>query len=180
MKGHGKGKYKGVEQVSLLTPEAKRIFKVYRDWYQKTFNHNWKEDDHVFLVVRARIHQPLTREGVSRAMIHISQRAGLQFGIHGGRIIVQTALENVGVSPQWIRKIKGRKVKGEESPYSKPAIEQLRAKYREALPDLEFLGGPHESYSLTPDQQKTFSLLAKVLDKYPDKATKFERFLLDL
>jgi hypothetical protein len=32
-----------------------------------------------------------------------------------------------------------RKVSGEEVPYSKPLIEQLRAKYKEALQDLEFL-----------------------------------------
>jgi hypothetical protein len=30
-------------------------------------------------------------------------------------------------------------VAGEEAPYSKPAIVQLREKYREALPELEFL-----------------------------------------
>jgi hypothetical protein len=31
------------------------------------------------------------------------------------------------------------KVRGEDSPYSKPAVEQLRNKYRDALPGLEFL-----------------------------------------
>jgi hypothetical protein len=182
IKGHGKGKYRGVEQVSFLTPEAKRVFKEYRDWYQKTFNHVWTEDEHVFLVVRSRIHQPLTREGVSRAMVHISQRAGVKFGIHDGRIIVQTALENVGVSPQWIRKIKGRKVKGEESPYSKPAIEQLRDKYREALPELEFLrqSARQPAGALSKEALSFFEKFDQVLENHPDKFEKFEKFILNL
>ena len=52
---------------------------------------------------------------------------------------MQTALESVGCPGNWIKKIKGRKCSGEEAPYSKPAIEQLRKKYAEALPELEFL-----------------------------------------
>ena len=72
-------------------------------------------------------------------MSRISSQAGVKYRIHDGRSRLQTALENVGVSVNWVRKAKGRKVKAEESPYSKPAVEQLRAKYREALPDLEFL-----------------------------------------
>jgi predicted nuclease with TOPRIM domain len=35
--------------------------------------------------------------------------------------------------------VKGRKCSGEEAPYSKPAVQQLREKYREALSELEFL-----------------------------------------
>lgn len=38
-----------------------------------------------------------------------------------------------------LKKSKDAKCQGEEAPYSKPNIEQLRQKYREALPDLEFL-----------------------------------------
>jgi len=178
IKGHGKGKYKGVKQVIFLTPEAKHIFLEYREWYQKTFNHIWKEDDHVFLSVKDNIHEPLTKEGISRAMIHLTDRAGVEFGIHDGRIIVQTALENVKVSPQWIRKIKGRKVKGEESPYSKPAIEQLRAKYHEALPELEFL-----TQATTPKmnpRERFLQDFAEMMEKYPEKFEKFEQFILKL
>ena len=69
----------------------------------------------------------------------ISERAGIPFSIHDGRRIVETALENVSTPRNWIQKVKGRKVRGEDAPYSKPAIEQLRHKYREALPELEFI-----------------------------------------
>jgi len=174
IKGHGKGRYKGVKQVSFLTPEAKQIVREYRAWYQKTFNHAWQEDDHVFLIVRNRIHMPLTKEGVSRAMIHISQRANVKYGIHDGRIIVQTALEDVGASPQWIRKIKGRKVKGEESPYSKPAIEQLRAKYREALPELMFLNSHDVKGFEHGLSQEDEDVLALLIEKFKQGKVKIE------
>jgi len=111
-------------------------------------------------------------------MVNLSKRAGVKYGIHDGRIIVQTALENVKVSPQWIRKIKGRKVKGEESPYSKPAIEQLRAKYREALPELEFLSQP-QAPPVNP-REKFLKAFAEVLERHPDKFEKFEQFILKL
>ena len=177
IKGHGKGRYRGVQQISFLTPCGKRIFLEYREWYQKTFKHTWREDDHVFLSVRDNIHEPLSKEGLSRAMNNLTNRAGVKYGIHDGRIRVQTALENVGVSPQWIRKIKGRKVKGEESPYSKPAVEQLRTKFKAALPNLEFL----ETYEAkkTP-QQQFLEEFAAVLEKHPDKFLKFEQFILKL
>jgi hypothetical protein len=34
----------------------------------------------------------------------------------------------------------GRKVPGNKNPYTKPNIEQLRSKFKKALPELEFLG----------------------------------------
>jgi hypothetical protein len=51
---------------------------------------------------------------------------------------VETALEETKINPNWARKIRGRKVRGEESPYSRPAIEQLRNAYKEAVPLLQF------------------------------------------
>lgn len=177
LKGHGKGRYRGVQQVTFLTPEAKTSLLEYRVWYQKTFNHIWQLEDHLFLDVKRHIHQATPKDALSRIMYHITQRAGVKYGIHDGRIRLQTALENVGVSPNWTRKAKGRKVKAEESPYSKPAREQLRAKYREALPDLEFLTTYHAQ--LDP-QQQFLSEFADLLQKHPEKFEKFEQFILKL
>lgn len=69
----------------------------------------------------------------------LQKRANVDLTLHDGRWIVQTALENAGCPNNWIKKVKGRKCQGEEAPYSKPNTEQLRQKYREALPDLKFL-----------------------------------------
>lgn len=139
LKGHGKGKYRGVRQETFLTPEAKAVFIRYREWFAKQFKHKWIEDDYVFLSTKRNIGEPITRSVMAVRMKRLSERSGVPWSIHDGRRIVQTALENVGTSSNWIKKVKGRKVSGEESPYSKPNIEQLRQKYREALPDLEFL-----------------------------------------
>ena len=139
LKGHGKGKYRGVRQETFLTPEAKRILVDYREWFSRTFGHKWTDDDYVFLEVKKDVGQPLEYLMIAKVMVKLSKRSGVKFSVHDGRRIVQTALESVNTSNNWIKKVKGRKVSGEESPYSKPNIEQLRGKYREALPELEFL-----------------------------------------
>jgi len=139
IKGHGLGKYRGVRQETFVTPETKTILIEYRDWFSKTFNHTWTEEDHVFLSVKRNIAEPLTKRMISKKATILEQRANVDFTFHDSRRIAQTALENIGCPNNWIKKIKGRKVSGEEAPYSKPLIEQLRTKYKEALPDLEFL-----------------------------------------
>jgi hypothetical protein len=139
LKGHGKGKYRGVRQETFLTPEAKAIFIKYREWFSKTLKHQWTEDDYVFMSTKRNIGEPITRSVMAVRMKRLSERSGVAWSIHDGRRILQTALESVGTSSNWIKKFKGKKVSGEESPYSKPNIEQLRQKYREALPELEFL-----------------------------------------
>lgn len=134
----------------------------YREWFSKTFNYFWKDDDYVFLSIRNNVGEKLSYMSVGVEVVRITKRAGIKFSIHDGRRIVQTALESVGTSPQWIRKIKGRKVSGEESPYSRPAIEQLRGKYREALGELEFLGvGSVEVNGLSAEK---FEKINKLLD----------------
>jgi hypothetical protein len=62
--------------------------------------------------------------------------------LHDGRRWVNTALEQIAISENWARKIRGRKVRGEEAPYSQPAINQLREKFREAVPLLQFTVEP--------------------------------------
>jgi uncharacterized coiled-coil protein SlyX len=139
LKGHGKGKYRGTRQETFITPETKKILIEYRAWMEKTFNHKWTEDDHVFLSVKRNIGEPLTQRMLSKKATVLQQRATVDFTLHDGRRIVQTALENAGCPNNWIKKVKGRKCSGEEAPYSKPLIEQLREKYQAALIDLEFL-----------------------------------------
>ena len=139
MKGHGKGKYRGVRQETFITNEAKKVLIEYRAWMEKTFNHKWSNEDYVFLSIKRNISEPLSMRMIAKKATVLEQRANVNFTFHDGRRIVQTALENAGCSINWIKKIKGRKVSGEEAPYSHPLIEQLRAKYKDALPDLEFL-----------------------------------------
>jgi hypothetical protein len=139
LKGHGMGKYRGIRQETFITNESKKVVIEYRAWIERTFNHKWSNDDYVFLSVKRNISEPLSYRMIAKKATILEQRANVSFTFHDGRRIVQTALENAGCPINWIKKIKGRKVSSEEAPYSKPLIEQLRAKYKEALPDLEFL-----------------------------------------
>ena len=180
LKGHNKGKYRGVRQETFVTPECKRELLRYRSYMTKRHGVLWMDDMNVFLGIK-KPYAPLRYQAVGNAVFRASQTAHVGFGVHDGRRIVETALENVGTPRNWIQKVKGRKVRGEDAPYSKPAIEQLRQKYREALPELEFMEQPSDFVTgLSGDQQAAFEALVKVLDKYPDKAAKFEKFLMEL
>jgi hypothetical protein len=180
LKGHGKGRYKGVRQETFLTPQAKRELLEYREYMTKQYGILWREEDYVFLSLEEP-HDPLTYGGLANTVVSIRKRAGVPFSIHDGRRIVETALENVSTPRNWIQKVKGRKVRGEDAPYSKPAIEQLRKKYREALPDLEFLREPEKQpgSTLSASALSFFEKMDKLLDD-PERAEKFEKFILQL
>jgi len=172
LKGHGKGRYKNVRQETFITPECKRAIIEYQEWFTKTFNYTWKQTDNVLLQIKDGIAQPLKYNGILFAVNQIAKRAGVKWQTHDGRVIVQTALESIGCSNNWIRKIKGRKVRGEETPYSQPAIEQLRKKYQEALPDLEFLGigFKSEAEEFTPEEREA---IKKILEGLKNKTIQF-------
>lgn len=137
LKGHGIGRYRGVRQISFLTGEAKRALIDYKEWCEKKLGRKVRPDDYMWLDTLEPF-KPLEYDSFSTLIVRISKESGVGFTWHDARRWVNTALEGVAISPNWARKIRGRKVKGEENPYSRPAIEQLRAKYREALPELEF------------------------------------------
>ncbi len=137
LKGHGRGRYKGVQQITFLTPEAVRDLKLYKEWIEQKLGRTLTAEDNVWLETRAPF-KPLAYEEYGKLIWRLSKGAGVQFSLHDARRYVNTALEEIGMVPNWARKIRGRKVKGEEAPYSQPAIDQLRAKFAEAVPLLEF------------------------------------------
>ena len=140
LKGHGRGKYKGVKQITFLTPEAKRDLINYKEWLERQMSASGRKltpEDHIFLETYAP-YTPVSYGGLGSQMWFLSKRAGVPFSWHDARRWVNTALEQIGISLNWAHKIRGRKVKGEEAPYSQPAVEQLREKFREAVPLLEF------------------------------------------
>jgi len=137
LKGHGIGKYKGVRQTTFLTPEAKRDLINYKEWLEKSMGRSVTPEDNIFRETYAP-YDPATYAALGYLMWTLSKRAGVPFSLHDARRWVNTALEQIGISPNWARKIRGRMVRGEESPYSQPAIDQLREKFREAVHLLEF------------------------------------------
>lgn len=137
LKGHGVGKYRGVMQITFLTPEAKRDLLVYKEWMEQKLERKFTVEDNIFLDT-CRPYDPISRSWLGDRIWHLSKDAGVPFSLHDARRYVNTAMEEIRISPNWARKIRGRKVRGEESPYSQPAIQQLREKFREAVPLLEF------------------------------------------
>ena len=138
IKGHGLGKFKGVRQETFLTPEAKRDLIEYREWMERR-GYKFTPDSAIYMKVNKPF-KPLSYKELGKVAFRLSKWAGIPFSWHDGRRYVQTALEEVRMNPNWTRKIRGRKVRGEEAPYSRPAVEQLRNAYREAVPYLEFTG----------------------------------------
>ena len=141
LKGHGIGRWQGIKQVTFLTPEAKKELIEYKEWMEERMGRGFTKDDRVWLDVYEP-YKPLTHSGLGMLIWKLSKRAGVKFSWHDARRYVETALEEAKINPNWLRKIRGRKVRGEESPYSKPAIEQLRAAFREAVSALQFLSAP--------------------------------------
>ena len=140
IKGHGRGKYKGVEQHTFLTGEAKRDLQDYVAWLERTKDVKLgAPDEPIFIDLHSGNQiKPIGYGTLGELAIVLSKRSGVKFSWHDARRHVETALEEIRIHPNWARKIRGRKVRGEEAPYSRPAIEQLRTAYKEAVPLLEF------------------------------------------
>ena len=143
LKGHGLGKWQGVKQETFLTPRAKTDLIQYKEWMERERKVQFALDSHVY-----RSLHPLYKRLSYNTMGEIPQLISLRtmkhdppfaFSWHDARRYVQTALEEAGLERNWIQKIKGRKVRGEDAPYSRPEIEKLRHKYREALSCVCFL-----------------------------------------
>lgn len=141
LKGHGIGRYKGVRQITFLTPEAKRDLIAYKEWIEKKLKRKLTGEDNVFLQAYAP-YEPISYKRLGHMLWILTRDAGIPFTWHDARRYVNTAMEEIRISPNWARVIRGRKVKGEEAPYSRPVVEQLRAKFREAVPILEFTTEP--------------------------------------
>jgi hypothetical protein len=173
IKGHGVGRYKGVKQVTFLTPEAKRELLIYRDWIEKQIGRKLTAQDHIWLNIIADF-RPINYMGLQNFIRRITKATGVKFSLHDGRRWVNTALESIAISPNWARKIRGRKVRGEEAPYSQPAIEQLRAKYKEAVPLLEFTTESRAIPQEIKDRQAALEAeLAKIKNEwYRERAKK--------
>jgi len=137
IKGHGIGKYKNVRQITFLIPEAKRDLINYKEWLERNMGRSVTPEDNIFRETYAP-YKPATYASFGFLIWTLSKRAGVPFSWHDARRWVNTALEQIGISPNWARKIRGRMVRGEESPYSQPVIDQLREKFREAVPLLQF------------------------------------------
>ena len=183
VKGHGIGKYKGVEQHTFLTPEAKRDLIEYKEWFERTNNVKLTEEDPIFINLESGSEKrALGYQGLSSIAEDLMKRSGIKFGWHDARRYVESALEEVKMHPNWARKIRGRKVRGEEAPYSRPAIEQLRKAYEEAVPLLQFTS-PTDTDYLRRRQETSEQIMNKIVSGEPlteEDRTNIKRFNIQL
>lgn len=132
LKGGGYGKYRDVEQHAFLTPHAIRVLLQYRAW-RESRGEKIKPNSPLF----ATIGWNPTRLKYTRHIRYILEMAckgkPFLFSTHDLRRFTQTQLEQGRIQPNWIRKMLGKKVGGEEAPYSQPKIEQLRDAYGGAI-----------------------------------------------
>lgn len=174
IKGHGKGKYRGVKQVTFLTPDAKKYMIEYRMWIERKLGRQFTKDDRIFWTIgthKTGYLKPIGYSGLAQTMKRISETANVKFTLHYGRRWVETALEDAGIPNNWMKKIKGRKPPGEENPYSRPQIEQLRDKYRQAVSKLQFIPKSKEQQVASAIGQAR-ALLATVPKDYQDESMK--------
>lgn len=175
IKGRGRGRYKAVRQETFLTPLAKADMIQYMEWMEKTRNFEFKEDSVIFLRIK-KPYTPLTYSELGVIAARLSEKSGIPFAWHDMRRHVQTALEEARIHPNWCRKIRGRKIKGEEAPYSRPKIKQLREAFRSALPNL---GIAETSQQLSETEIRIKSMLdnARLMGWTEEKLFAFEDFM---
>ncbi|MGD0159449.1 MAG: hypothetical protein ABSB89_04045 [Candidatus Bathyarchaeia archaeon] len=167
LKGHGIGRYKDVRQITFLTPEAKRDLLNYKEWVESRMRRRLTPEDHIFLSAQSP-YGPLKYGHMGKLMWSLAKEAGVTFNWHDARRYVNTAMEEIRMPPNWARKIRGRKVRGEEAPYSRPAIDQLRSKFAEAVQILEFT-------SEIPTVTFEFSERLKALEKFKESLSPDQR-----
>jgi len=137
LKGHGRGKYRDVRQITFLTPEAKRDLINYKEWMEEKMERELTGDDNIWLET-CYPYEATKYANLGTIILKMTKRTHVKFSWHDARRYVNTTMEEIRMPSNWARKIRGRKVKGEENPYSLPAIQQLREKFQEAVPLLEF------------------------------------------
>ena len=136
IKGRGAQRYAGVEQHTFLTPTAAEALIKYKEWRERVKGEKITPESPLFATTKKPLTSlsiPMIRQIFNKA----SKRTNVKFSPHDMRRYVQTQLEFARMQPNWIKKILRHKVKGEEDPYSRPKIEQLRSAYREATPYLD-------------------------------------------
>jgi hypothetical protein len=168
VKGHGVGKWRGVEQHTFLTDEAKRDLIEYKKWWERRTSIKLKKTDNIFWNVNEP-YKPMGYVDLGFQALQMSRRAGVPFSWHDARRYVETALEESAIHPNWARKIRGRKVKGEENPYSRPNIEQLREAFKRAVSYLEFTAEGKPTLSREEiDKVVTMRLFKNLVKDKPD------------
>jgi len=160
-----KGKYSGLECHTFLGNDSIEATKKYLEWRKRVKNEQLTDDSFLFTRLDA-IGQPLNGQALIKIVKEACERTGVEhFSPHDFRRAFQTNLEAAGVPANWVKKMTGHKLSGEENPYSIPKIEQLRESYMKAEP----------KFSVTVKTESDFDRVKREVEslrerlKLPDK-----------
>jgi len=170
-----KGTYAGLEAHTFLGKDAIDAINKYLNWRKDIKGETLSDDSYLFTRLDA-LGQPLGVDAILQHVTNACKQAGMaHFSPHDFRRAFQTNLEASGIPANWIKKMMGHRLAGEEQPYSIPKIEQLREAYARAEPKmsltiilqanrLEIL--KHKMKSLCDEEGTTIPDLIEELQKY--------------
>jgi len=161
-----KGTYSGLEAHTFLGRDAIEAIKRYLDWRRRAKNENLAPESYLFTEYD-HVGESLTTHSVIRLIREACKRGNTnKFTPHDFRRAFQTNLEAAGVPANWVKKLMGHKLAGEENPYSIPKIEQLREAYSKAEPKLTVTQAP-EIDKFEP-LKRQIMILAQQRNKTPE------------
>lgn len=139
LKGAGKGKYKGVKQISFLHHFAVKKLEAYKEELKKR-NITITPDAPIFVALESNQHN---RKGDRltqlqsifwNASVMAWQEGEKMFSAQDFRDVLQSALENANVHPNIASPMLAHKVKGVDKHYSNHDIVEFLFAFRSALP----------------------------------------------
>lgn len=128
------GGYRGtVEQHCFMTAHAAEVLLRYAEWYRS--KRELTDESPLFISRGANQHiQSFQRMGKLALWTAVTSLG--PYSPHDLRRYNQTQLEAARIDPNWIKKMQGKKRRGEDNPYSRPKIEQMRKLFNIAEPHL--------------------------------------------
>jgi integrase len=144
LKGSGKGRYKGIKQITFVHRYASERLEAYKQ-EAKVKGYDLKEDSPLFIAYyqkgKEKPQNPLTIKGINELFNHVSLSAfgdleKKRFSIHDLREFFQSAFESAGIQENLISPLMAHKVAGIAQNYSSHDCKELIGKYETALPYL--------------------------------------------
>ena len=177
LKGGGVAKYKDLEMHGFLHEDAVKSLLKYKKWREDVLGETITRDSWLFSAIRKRTndYRQITTSDIRFVFVKAKRRTGINISPHDLRRFVETQLEEARLQPNWIRKLIGKTIKGEESPYSRPKIEQLRAEFIKAVPHLVL--EPPKIDALEQRKQNVRDQI-RLMDIPEEKKKEFEILLL--
>ena len=141
LKGSGKGKYKGLKQITFLHSLAVEKLENYKV-EAKRKGYILNDDSPIFIAYNQKgIVKPLGVPAINVVFNEASLTAWhdleiKRFSPHDFRDFFQSSLESAGINSNVISPMMSHKVKGVDKHYSSHEIEELKEKYKTAMPYL--------------------------------------------